>query len=120
MAGFARRAANTDPAAASIGRKYGKYHISIPWVGSKRTIEGSLTFFFVALILSLMSFGFFGSILPGNSMVLDMGLIILFSVSLSLISTGLELISPSKYDDLIIPLGSTLVISLLALILNIW
>ncbi|MHA1620384.1 MAG: hypothetical protein ACTSVZ_13990 [Promethearchaeota archaeon] len=109
-----------DPAAAYIGRKYGKHHISIPWVGSKRTIEGSLTFFLAALFLSFISFGFFGSIFPGNSMVLDIGHIILFSGSLSLIATGLELLSPSKYDDLIIPLGSTLIISLLAMLLNIW
>ncbi|TFH28331.1 MAG: hypothetical protein E4G98_05430 [Promethearchaeota archaeon] len=109
-----------DSAAAIVGRKYGTHHITIPWVGSKRTVEGSLTFLLVALILSFLSFGFFGYILPGNSMILNLEQIFIFSVSLSLISTGLELLSPSKYDDLIIPLGSTLLISLLAIILKIW
>ena len=33
-------------------------------------------------------------------------LIITLSFIINLVSTGLELISPSKYDDLLIPLGT--------------
>ena len=94
-----------DPFAAFIGRKYGKRHISIPWVGNKRTLEGSLSFFIVSLIISLLVFFFFGQLLPGNSMILTAGQVLLLSFLLSFISALLELCSPSKFDDIIVPLS---------------
>ena len=39
---------------------------------------------------------------------------------LSVTSMLLELVSPSKYDDIIVPLGATLIIALVALGLHIW
>lgn len=109
-----------DVLAAFVGRKYGKHHINIPWVGNKRTLEGSTTFLVSSLILSTFSFFFFGQILPGNSIILSTGNVFLLSFLISFISTLLELISPSKYDDLIVPLGSTLIVSLCALLMNVW
>ncbi len=109
-----------DVLAAFIGKKYGKHHINIPWVGNKRTLEGSLTFFGSSLVLSIFLFFFFGQILPGNSIILTTGNVFLLSFLISFISTFLELISPSKYDDLIVPLGSTLIVSLCAILMNIW
>ena len=109
-----------DTFAGYIGRKYGKHHILIPWVGNKRTIEGSLAFLSLALLCSTFTFFFFGQILPGNSLELTNGQAWLLTLVLSLSSTLLELISPSKYDDLIVPLGATLIISLVALGLQIW
>ena len=109
-----------DTFAAYFGRKYGKHHISVPWVGDKRTLEGSASFFIVSLILSLFTFFFFGLLLPGNSMILTVGHALLLSFLLSFVSTVLELLSPSKFDDIIVPLGSTLVISLIAIALKIW
>ncbi len=109
-----------DTLAAFFGKRYGKHHISIPWVGNKRTLEGSASFFIFSLCISLFVFLFFGQILPGNSMILTVGQVFLLSFSLSFVSTLLELCSPSKYDDIIVPLGSTLIISLIAIALKIW
>ncbi len=109
-----------DTFAGIIGRKYGKHHINIPWVGSKRTVEGSIAFIVVAILCSLFTFFFFGQLLPGNSMVLSTGQALLLTFILSIGSAVLELMSPSKFDDLIVPLGSTLLISLIAYALQIW
>ncbi|MHA1776844.1 MAG: diacylglycerol/polyprenol kinase family protein [Promethearchaeota archaeon] len=109
-----------DTSASFIGRKYGKHHIYISWVGTKRTIEGSVTFFTVALACSLISFFFYGRWFVGHSSPLNLSEILLYSFTVSVFSTILELISPSKYDDLIIPLGSTIFLVILALICHIW
>jgi dolichol kinase len=109
-----------DTFAGYIGRKYGKHHIHVSWVGSKRTIEGSLAFLSLALVCSAFTFFFFGQVLPGNSMVLTTSQAWVLTLVLSFSSMLLELVSPSKYDDLIVPLGSTLIISLVALGLHIW
>lgn len=109
-----------DTAASIIGRKYGKHPINVSWVGSKRTVEGSIGFFVVAWICSLFTFSVLGLFLPGFSDILTPGQIIGLSLGMSLVSAGLELISPSKYDDLIVPLGATLVICLLAAAFGMW
>ena len=109
-----------DVLAAFVGRKYGKHHINIPWIGNKRTLEGSLTFLVSSLVLSIFSFFFFGQILPGNSIFLTTGNIFLLSFLISIISTLLELFSPSKFDDLIVPLGSSLIVSICAILMNVW
>lgn len=109
-----------DTFASIIGRKYGKHHINIPWVGSKRTLEGSLAFIAMAIVCCLFTFFFFGQLLPGNSMILSTPQALLLTFILSIGSALLELISPSKYDDLIVPLGSTLLISIIAFLLHIW
>lgn len=109
-----------DTFAGYIGRKYGKHHIHVSWVGSKRTIEGSLAFLSLALVCSGFTFFFFGQVLPGNSMVLTTGQAWTLTWVLSVTSMLLELVSPSKYDDIIVPLGATLIIALVALGLHIW
>jgi dolichol kinase len=109
-----------DTMASVIGRRYGKHNIPISWVGSKRSVEGSMAFFITALALSIFTFALLGQILPGNSKILTTNEIILLSFLISLISMLLELISPSKYDDLIVPLGATLLISLIALGIGVW
>ena len=109
-----------DTAASIIGRKYGKHHIKIPKIGDKRTIEGTISFIIVAWIVSIFTFFFLGMIIPGNSIVLDTEDIFSLSLIISFVSAFLELISPSKYDDLIIPLGTTFFISISAFLLHIW
>jgi phytol kinase len=109
-----------DTMASIIGRKWGKHSINISWVGSKRTIEGSLAFFFTALLCSFLSFLFFGRLLPGHSMILNDWQIIILSIVLSLVATILEIISPSKYDDLIVPLCAVVLISVFALLIGAW
>ena len=109
-----------DTFAGYIGRKYGKHHISVSWVGNKRTVEGSLAFLSLALVCSGFTFFVFGQFLPGNSLVLTTSQAWTLTWVISLSSALLELVSPSKYDDLIVPLGATLIIALVAFGLNIW
>lgn len=108
----------SDTLAAFIGKKYGKHSISIKWVGNKRTIEGSLTFFVSALVISYGVFSILGLVWPGNLMMLTKNSTLILSLIMSTTSTLLELISPSKYDDIIVPIGATIIISLSAFLLG--
>jgi dolichol kinase len=109
-----------DSTAAIVGRRWGRHFIYIRWVGSKRTWEGSIAFMIIAFLCSLTIFSFFGRLVPGFSQILTIGQIIFLSLVMSVLSAGLELISPSKFDDLVIPLGSTVLVSLIALLTGIW
>lgn len=109
-----------DTAASIVGKRFGKHKINVPCVGNKRSIEGSITFVIVGFFCSFPVFYILGIIYPGFSMVLTINQVILLSLLMSVISAILELLSPSKFDDLIIPIGCTLITSLLAFLLNIW
>lgn len=108
-----------DPVASIVGKRMGKIFVPIPWTQSKRTLEGSVAFFVVAMGCSLFTFSFLGSFLPGSSQVLSPGLIVSFSLVISLVSTVIELVSPSKYDDFFVPIGATAAVSVMALLLGI-
>lgn len=110
----------SDTLASIIGKNFGKHIIHIPWLANKRTVEGSLAFFISAFVLSFLTFWLFGQIIPGNSTVLTTSQVWILTLIMSTISTVLELCSPSKYDDLIVPLGSSIIISLCAVGLAIW
>jgi len=105
----------SDTLASVIGKRWGKISISLPWTNSKRTLEGSLTFFITAFLLCFLSFFLFGILIPIQE-PLSFVSILIYSLITSGISTVIELISPSTYDDLTVPLGTTLIIYLLALI----
>lgn len=105
-----------DTLASVIGKRWGKIVISLPWTNSKRTLEGSLTFFLTAYLLCFLSFFLFGLLIPTFQDPLPMPTILIYSLITSVIATIIELISPSTYDDLTVPLGSTLIIYLLTFI----
>ncbi len=105
-----------DTMASIIGKRYGKIVISLPWTNSKRTLEGSLTFFCFAFLLCYLSFFLFGILIPNVQTPLALEVIILYSLITSGLATIIELISPSTFDDLTVPLGSTLIIYLLTLL----
>ncbi|MFW9970510.1 MAG: diacylglycerol/polyprenol kinase family protein [Candidatus Odinarchaeota archaeon] len=105
-----------DTLASVIGKRWGKIIISLPWTNSKRTLEGSLTFFFTAYLVCFLSFFLFGLLIPTFQDPLPMPTILIYSLITSAIATVIELISPSTYDDLTVPLGSTLIIYLLTFI----
>ncbi|MFX1489365.1 MAG: diacylglycerol/polyprenol kinase family protein [Promethearchaeota archaeon] len=104
-----------DTLASVIGKRWGKIGISLPWTNSKRTLEGSTTFFVTAFLLSFLSFFLFGLLIPSLQEPLSFTVIIIYALITSAIATIVELISPSTYDDLTVPLGSTLIIYLLSL-----
>lgn len=102
-----------DTLASVIGKRWGKISLSLPWTNSKRTLEGSLTFFVTSYIVCFLSFLLFGLLIPTIQEHLSMSTILIYSLITSLIATVIELISPSTYDDLTVPIGSTIIIYLL-------
>jgi len=105
-----------DTLASVIGKRWGKISLSLPWTNSKRTLEGSLTFFVTAFLLCFLSFFLFGTLIPTFQQPLSLATILIYSLITSAIATVIELISPSTYDDLTVPIGSTIIIYLLTLL----
>jgi dolichol kinase len=105
-----------DTLASVIGKRWGKISLCLSWTKSKRTLEGSLTFFFTAYMLCFLSFFLFGLLIPTFQDPLPIPTILIYSLITSLVATVIELISPSTYDDLTVPLGSTIIIYLLTLL----
>ncbi|UCC18487.1 MAG: hypothetical protein JSV62_10265 [Promethearchaeota archaeon] len=105
-----------DTLASVVGKRWGKIGISLPWTNSKRTLEGSLVFFASAYLLCFLSFFLFSLLIPTFQQPLAIPTILIYSLITSVIATIIELISPSTYDDLTVPLGSTIIIYLLTLI----
>lgn len=104
----------SDTLASLVGKNYGKLSLKLPWTGP-RTVEGSTTFFISAFLLCLFSFWFFGFNDVDSQVTLTMQEVILFSLLTSGIATGIELISPSTWDDLTVPIASTFLIFILTL-----
>ena len=105
-----------DTLASVIGKRWGKISLSLSWTNSKRTLEGSLTFFIFAYLLCFLSFFLFGSLIPTFQEPLTIPAILIYSLITSAIATVIELISPSTFDDLTVPVGSTIIIYLLTLL----
>ncbi len=104
----------SDTLASIIGKSWGKINISLPWTNSRRTLEGSLTFFITASLICFLLFFLFGFLIPVQE-TLSFVTILIYSLITSGSATIIELISPSTYDDLTVPIGSTFIIYLLAL-----
>ncbi len=105
-----------DTLASIIGKRWGKISLCLKYTNSKRTLEGSLTFFGTAYLLCFLSFYLFGLLIPTFQDPLNLPTILVYSLITSAIATIIELISPSTYDDLTVPIGSTLIIYLLTLL----
>ena len=105
----------SDTLASMIGKKYGKIKIKLPWT-SVRSLEGSLTFFGTAILLCLFSFTLYGIINPITQQPLTIQQVLIYSLVTSALGTVIELISPSTWDDLSVPIATTLIIFLLSLI----
>jgi dolichol kinase len=105
-----------DTLASIIGKRWGRISLCLSWTNSKRTLEGSLTFFATSYILCFLSFFLFGLLIPTLQEPLSIPTILIYSLITSVIATLIELVSPSTYDDLTVPLGSTIIIYLLTLL----
>ncbi len=105
----------SDTLASVVGKRWGKRSISLSWTNSKRTLEGSLAFFFSAFLLCFLSFSIFGLLIPNLQAPLTLEIILLYSFITSLIAALIEIISPSTYDDLTVPIISTLIIYILTI-----
>ncbi|MHA1732855.1 MAG: hypothetical protein ACTSU5_12995 [Promethearchaeota archaeon] len=110
----------SDTLASVVGKKWGRHAITVPWTGATRSLEGSATFFGTAWILCLVAYTVFGLLAPGYSTVLTWHQVLLLATLTALVSTVVELLSPSTWDDLTIPIVSTLLMVGFAIALGVW
>ena len=106
----------SDTLASVIGKKYGKIKINLPWVNTTRTLEGSLAFFVSGFMLCFFSFTILGVTNPITQIHISLEAALLYSLITSILATIIELISPSTWDDLTVPILTTLIIFLITLI----
>jgi dolichol kinase len=107
----------SDTLASVVGKKYGKRKINLPWLSTTRSLEGSLVFFISGFVLCLFAFTFIGVVsTPITQIHLTLEVAFLYSLITSALATIIELASPSTYDDLTVPIFTTLIIFLLTLI----
>lgn len=106
----------SDTLASLIGKKYGRIKVAPVYTGSRRTLEGSFTFFISSLILCFLTFYFYGLSNPFNQKILTLELVFAYSLITSLTGAIVELFSPSIFDDLTVPIATTTVIYFLALL----
>ncbi len=104
----------SDTFASLIGKKYGRIKLAPAYTGSRRTLEGTLTFFISAFILCFSAFYFYGLFNPVNQKVLTLELVFVYSFITGITGTLVELFSPSTFDDLTVPIAATMVIYVLA------
>ncbi len=100
----------SDTLAPLVGKKYGKIKIALAYTGSQRTLEGSLTFLVSAFILCFAAYYYFGLVNTINQETLSIEAILAYSSITALVGTIIELLSPSTWDDLTVPIATTMVI----------
>jgi len=106
----------SDTLASVVGKKYGKIKIKIPWLSTTRSLEGSLVFFISGFVLCFIAFTFLGVTNPITQIHLTLEVALFYSLITSALATIIELASPSIYDDLTVPIFTTLIIFLITLI----
>ncbi len=106
----------SDTLASIIGKKYGKMKINLPWLKTTRTLEGSIAFFISGFILCFFAFTFLGVSNPLTQIHLTLEVALLYSLITSALATIVELVSPSTWDDLTIPIATVVIVFLLTLI----
>lgn len=106
----------SDTLASIIGKKYGKRKIKIPWVKTARSLEGSLAFFISGFFLCLIAFTLLGVTNPITQNHLTLEIALLYSLITSALATIVELLSPSTWDDLTVPIASVVIVFFLTLI----
>ena len=104
----------SDTLASIIGKKYGKRKINLPWLKTTRSLEGSLAFFISGFILCFIAFTFLTN--PLTQIYLTLEVALLYSLITSALATIVELVSPSTWDDLTIPIATVVIVFLLTLI----
>jgi len=106
----------SDTLASVIGKKYGKIKIKIPWVKTTRSLEGSLAFFISGFLLCLLAFTILGVTNPITQNHLTLEIALIYSLITSALATIVELISPSTWDDLTVPIATVVIVFFLTLI----
>ncbi|HME53964.1 MAG TPA: hypothetical protein VKM55_17190 [Candidatus Lokiarchaeia archaeon] len=107
----------SDTVASWVGRRYGKHKITLKYTHTTRSFEGSMGMFASAFALSLFSFTFFGYWFPGNSNEMTFAWIVILALLVAVVSMVVELISPSNWDDFVVPIAGCFVSFLLTVML---
>ncbi|MFX1446722.1 MAG: diacylglycerol/polyprenol kinase family protein [Promethearchaeota archaeon] len=106
----------SDTLASVVGKRYGKRKINLPWIKVTRSLEGSLAFFISGFFLCLFAFTFLGVSNPITQIHLTFEIALLYSLITSALAMIVELISPSTWDDLTIPIATVVIVFLLTLL----
>jgi len=106
----------SDTLASVVGKRYGKRKINLPWIKATRSLEGSLAFFISGFFLCFFAFTILGVSNPITQIHLTLEIALLYSLITSALATIVELISPSTWDDLTIPIATVVIVFLLTLI----
>lgn len=106
----------SDTLASVVGKRYGKRKIKLPWIKATRSLEGSLAFFISGFFLCLFAFTFLGVSNPITQIHLTFEIALLYSLITSALAMIVELISPSTWDDLTIPIATVVIVFLLTLL----
>jgi len=106
----------SDTLASVIGKRYGKISIKLPWTNSHRTLEGSLAFLISGFILCFIAFTLLGVTNPLTQEHISLETALIFSLVTTVLATLVEILSPSTWDDLTVPILTTLIIFLLTLL----
>ncbi len=107
----------SDTAASFFGRRYGKHKYTLGYTKTTRSLEGSLALFITALILSLFAFSFFGNWFPNNGHQMSIEWIFTLGVLVAMVSTVVEIFSPSNIDDLLVPIAGCFISFFLTLVI---
>jgi len=106
----------SDTLASVVGKRYGKHKIKIPWIKGIRSIEGSLAFFISGYILCFLAFTLLGVTNPLTQTHIGLMDALIYSLIASLLAMFIEISSPSTWDDLTVPILTTIIIFLITLI----
>jgi dolichol kinase len=106
-----------DTAASYFGRRYGKHKITMKYTKTTRSVEGCLAMLASGFGLSLFAFAFFGSWFPGNDHNMSLAWIVILAGLVAVVSMVMEIISPSDWDDFVVPIAGCFVSFLLTVLL---
>ena len=107
----------SDTLVSIVGKKFGKKKIIIKWNNTERKVIGSMTLFITAFILSYFSYFIFGYLIQINQVIINPFQVFLFSILTAFTATLIELLSPSTYDDLTVPILTTLIMFIFSTVL---
>jgi phytol kinase len=93
-----------DAMAAILGKRFGQYEYH--FLGSTRTMEGSLTMFLFSWLTTFLTIFFF----PPLGLLTSL----LYALIVAVVATLVEAVSPWHFDNITVPLSSALILYLLA------
>ncbi|MBQ7308087.1 MAG: TSUP family transporter [Clostridia bacterium] len=97
-----------DASAAIVGKSIGKHHFKNKFINDKKTLEGSISMFIVCVFV-----GIFAMIFSSKFNIVS---IIIMIIPSALVSTFVELVSPSELDTVTVPMSCMMVLSFMSLL----